>query len=84
MYEPKWAEKFGATSYIQAHTHQRNLPLNLLDYGQGKKEELFPSQKFRVENFLLIINQSALSLQQRQATHTRICYFLVSCMMWIL
>ena len=83
-YEAKGAEISGTASYKQTRYRPRNLRLRSLHYEQGQEAELSPLQKFRVENFLSVIDKFVLSLQQRQAAYSRVCSLFVFCMIWIL
>ena len=72
-YEAQKAEISGTASYKQTRNRPRNLRLHSLDYEQGQEAEMYLSQKFRVENFLPVIDKFVLSLQQRQAAYSRVC-----------
>lgn len=72
-YEAKGAEKSGTTTYRQTRNRPPSVRMNPLDYGRGKEAQLSPAQKFRVENFLPVIDQFVVSMKQRLAAYTRIC-----------
>ena len=55
-YEAQGEEKSGTTTYVQITQRQRNVRLNPLDYGRGPEANFSPSQKFRVANFLPVID----------------------------
>jgi hypothetical protein len=61
-YEKERSEKAGTTSYVQTRTRQH--PLD-----NGKGANLSPSQKFRVENFLPVIDQFLSSLDKRLSAY---------------
>lgn len=68
-YERQGVEKSGTTSYVQKRQRRRNVRLNPVDYGREPEADLSPSQKFRVENFLPVIDQFVSSLDQRLSAY---------------
>ena len=71
-YETQGAVKSDTTSYAQATQRQRNVRLNPLDYERGPEADISPSQKFRVENFLPVIEQFVRSCDQRLSAYDEI------------
>ncbi|PIK45327.1 hypothetical protein BSL78_17828 [Apostichopus japonicus] len=75
VYEEKGKEMSGTDEYVQTRNRQRNVRLNPLHYGQSDPEEaaLSPSEKFRVQNFLPVIDQFLSSLEQRLEAYENTC-----------
>ena len=46
----------------QTRNRPPSVRMNPLDYGRGKEAQLSPAQKFRVENFLPVIDQFVVSI----------------------
>ena len=60
----------GATDYKLNQRNRRiNVRLQPLDYGHSEEATLSPSQRFRVEAFLPVIDQFVASLDQRASTY---------------
>ena len=72
-YEAKGVEKSGTTTYKQTRNRPRSVRLNPLGYAKGTEVQLSPSEKFRVENFVAVVDQFVASLQGRSDAYTRIC-----------
>ena len=66
------AVKSGTTSYTQTTQCERNVRLNLWDYERGQQADMSPSEWFRVENFLPVIDQFVRSLDQRFSAYDEI------------
>lgn len=68
-YEKQGEELSGSTEYVQTQTKtrhkRRNVRLNPLDYGHTEEVQLSPSEKYRTETFLPVIDQFIASLDQR-------------------
>lgn len=72
-YEREGANKSGTTEYVQTRPRQRNVRLTPLDYGRTPEAVLSQSEKFRIENFLPVIDKFISSLEQRLAAYELVC-----------
>lgn len=70
-YEKKGAEISGCYEYVSSTQRKRkiNVRLDPLDSPHGTDCELTPSESFRTQNFLLIIDQFIASLDQRLGSY---------------
>ena len=73
VYEEKGKEMSGTEDYVQTRNRQRNVRLNPLDYGRSEEVTLSLSEKFRVQNFLPVIEQFLSSLEQRLEAYENTC-----------
>lgn len=67
-YEKEGIDKSGTTEYVRKRERRRNVRLNPLEQCQSattQQATLTQSDTFRIENFLTVIDQFAISLQQR-------------------
>lgn len=64
-YVKEGKELSDSTEYVQARHKFRNVRLNPLDYGHTKEVQLTPSEKYRTESFLSVIDQFVASLDRR-------------------
>ncbi|XP_037797211.1 uncharacterized protein LOC119592460 [Penaeus monodon] len=66
-YEKQGKELSGSADYVQTKTRnkRRNVRLSPLDYGQSEEVELSPSEKYRTQSFLPVIDQFITSIDQR-------------------
>jgi len=55
----------GSAEYVHIRKRHRNIRLNPLEYGQAEQAQSSPSEKYRVENFIPVIDQFIASLDQR-------------------
>jgi hAT family C-terminal dimerisation region len=58
---------------VSARRRRRNVRLTPLDYGQAPETVLSASQKFRVENYLPIIDQFVAELTRRLSSYELLC-----------
>ncbi|CAM1330906.1 Uncharacterised protein r2_g3995 [Pycnogonum litorale] len=72
-YEKQGEELSGSADYVQTETRHkcRNVRLNPLDYGHAEEVQLIPSEKYRIESFLPVIDQFIASLDQRLQAYNR-------------
>lgn len=69
-YELGGAQKAGTADYDVSHRkRQRNVRLIPLDYGKAVEAELSPSDKFKIENFLPVVDMFTTSLTQRLSAY---------------
>ncbi|XP_042209606.1 zinc finger MYM-type protein 1-like [Homarus americanus] len=73
VYEKKGREMSETGDYSQTRKRQRNVRLNPLDYGRSEEAALSQSEKFRVQNFLPVIDQFLSSLDQRLKAYEETC-----------
>ena len=73
-YEKQGQELSGSADYVQTKTRhkRRNVRLNPLDYGHAEEAQLSPSEKYRTETFLPVIDQFIASLDQRLQAYKQI------------
>jgi hypothetical protein len=64
-YESQGKKKSGTAAYQLKRPRKYNVMLNPLDYAQAPAAELSPSEKFRVHDFLPIIDHFCEALQKR-------------------
>ena len=64
----------GSADYVQTKTRhkRRNVRLNPLDYGHAEEVQLSPSEKYRTESFLPVIDKFIASLDQRLQAYKQI------------
>ena len=73
VYEKKGQDVSGTDEYSQICIRHRNVRLNPLDYGRSEEVTLSHSEKFRVDNFLPVIDQFLSSLNQRLKAYENTC-----------
>ncbi|KAL5502781.1 hypothetical protein EMCRGX_G009603 [Ephydatia muelleri] len=73
-YEAEASKLSGCTTYSQSFSRvrKRNVRLNPLDYGHGPEAEMSPSQKFKVESFLPVIDKLIICLNQRLQAYDKV------------
>ena len=73
-YEKQGEELSGSADYVQTKTRhkRRNVRLNPLDYGHAEEVQLSPSEKYRTESFLPVIDKFIASLDQRLQAYKQI------------
>ena len=73
-YEKQGKELSGSADYVQTKTRdkRRNVRLNPLGYGHAEEVQLSPSEKYRTETFLPVIDQFIASLDQRLQAYKQI------------
>ena len=72
-YESKGADISGTTEYVQTRTRRQNVRLQPLDYGRGPAPVLSASERFRIDNFIPVIDQFTIELSKRLASYELIC-----------
>ncbi|XP_031345831.1 zinc finger MYM-type protein 1-like [Photinus pyralis] len=72
-YEVLGAEKSGTADYGHHRQRKRNVRLIPLDYGLTPEVELSPSEKFKIENYIPVIDQFTSGLTQRLTAYETIC-----------
>lgn len=74
-FEKKGADLCGTALYSQtvSRTRQQNVRLIPLDYGRAPEAVLSASEKFRIDNFLPIIDQFTAELTKRLASYEILC-----------
>lgn len=73
VYEKKGQDLSGTDEYSPTRIRHRNVRLNPLDYGRSEEVTLSHSEKFRVDNFLPVIDQFLSSLNQRLKAYENTC-----------
>ena len=64
-YEKEGAQISGTTEYVTIRQPKRNVRLIPLDYGQSPEVQLTPSQTFRSQSFVPVIDQFISALKHR-------------------
>ena len=72
-YEEKGKEMSGTDEYVKARERYQSVRLTPLDYGGSGEARLTASEKFRVQNFLPVIDQYQTSLNQRLKAYENTC-----------
>ncbi|XP_064115067.1 uncharacterized protein LOC135221173 [Macrobrachium nipponense] len=73
VYEKKGQDLSGTDEYSPPRIRHRNVRLNPLDYGRSEEVTLSHPEKFRVDNFLPVIDQFLSSLNQRLKAYENTC-----------
>ena len=72
-YEQLGADLSGVTEYERVRNRKHNVRLNPLDYSQAPESKLSAADKFRVTNFLPVIDQFVAELNKRLSSYEVIC-----------
>jgi len=72
-YEKKGKEISGTNDYVKTRERSRSVRLNPLDYGRSEEVALSASEKFRVQNFLPVVDQYLTSLKLRLKAYENTC-----------
>lgn len=68
-YEKQGAELSNTTDYLKHRKRQRNIRLNPIDFNKTPDSNLTPSKKFKIQNFLPVIDTFSCNLDKRLSAY---------------